>query len=36
MVTFIYITRQSVVIGDILMLSNVTISDNSPHGMHLT
>ena len=33
---YIYITKQSVVIGDIIVLSNVTISGNSPHVMHLT
>ena len=36
MVSFIYITKQPVVIGDLIVLSNVTISGNSPHGMHLT
>ena len=36
MVSFIYITKQSVVICDLIVLSNVTISGNSPHGMHLT
>ena len=34
-VYFLYITPQSVVIGDVIMLSNVTISENSPHGIHL-
>ena len=29
-------TPQYVVIGDLLVLSNVTISGKSPHGMHLT
>ena len=36
MVYFLYITPQSVVIDDLLVLSNVTISGNSTHGMHLT
>ena len=36
MVSFIYIISQSVVIGDLLVLSNVIISENSPYGMHLT
>ena len=36
MVTFIYIISQYVVIGDLLVLNNVIISENSPYGMHLT
>ena len=36
MVSFLYITTQYVVIGDLVVLSNVTISGNSPHGMHHT
>ena len=30
MVSFQYITPQAVIIGDLLVLSNVTISGNSP------
>ena len=35
MVSFLYITPQYVIICDLRMLSNVTISGNVPHGMHL-
>ena len=33
---FLYVTPQYVIIGDLIVLSNVTILGNSPHGMHLT
>ena len=36
MVSFIYITKQYVVIGDLRVLTNVAISGKSPHGMYLT
>ena len=36
MVSFLYITPPYIFIGDLLVLSNVTILGNFPHGMHLT
>ena len=36
LVYLLYSTPQYIVIGDLLVLGNITISGKAPNGMHLT